>query len=411
MKMSMIRAVRVPAVLLALILVVQTGAASAQETVAALAQRLADPRTPVATKTQICERLMEMGPAAAPATSALVTLLKSDSPDLRDSAVTTLTRIGPGAREALPALTAMSRNDPSPNLRSLAESAVRKIGGGAVPPAAPPAPPPAGRPQAPMAGPAHGRQGATPPASLQARATARPVLFEQQGQHFAWAVPDGWRGSDTMAGVELVGPDGVTVVQSALLMRTPGSTTPRDFLMRCLAIGAADIKVLAVRDLPAIMSGYRIPWQSQEYDVTYQARGRALRATWVVGVVNVMGVSYDAYVMSYEAPPNTFDQSALYLAAIAHTIRATGPVGGHVLLPQNHPLDNSALIESWRQKGLSEDRISQARREGTMGYERMYDAQTGHYYNMPLETYDGTVGGYRNPARPNEILVKPKAGY
>jgi hypothetical protein len=104
------------------------------------------------------------------------------------------------------------------------------------------------------------------------------------------------------------------------------------------------VRVPAV--LPAIMSGYRIPWQSQEYDVTYQARGRALRATWVVGVVNVMGVSYDAYVMSYEAPPNTFDQSARHLAAIAHTIRATGP-----------------------------------------------------------------VGGYRNPARPNEILVKPKAGY
>ncbi len=242
-------------------------------------------------------------------------------------------------------------------------------------------------------------------------APARPVLVEHHGQYFAWAAPADWRGQDALAGVDLASPDGSMRVQSALLMRTPGRTTPRDFLMRALSLGAVDIRVLAVRNLPALMSGYRIPWESQEYELTYAVRGRALKASWVVGVVNVMGMSYDAFVAGYDAPVNTFDQSALYLAAITRSIRATGPVGGHVNLPQNHPLDNSALSESWRQKGLSEDRISQARREGTMGYERMWDPELDRYYNMPLETYDGTVGGYRNPARPSELLVKPKAGY
>jgi hypothetical protein len=241
--------------------------------------------------------------------------------------------------------------------------------------------------------------------------SARPALVEHNGQYFAWAAPADWRGQDALAGVDLSSADGAMRVQSALLMRTQGSTTPRDFLMRALAMGATDVRVLAVRDLPAVMSGYRIPWESQEYDLTYVVRGRTVKATWVVGVVNVMGMSYDAFVAGYDAPVNTFDQAALFLAAIARTIHPTGPVGGHVMLPQNHPLDNSALIESWRQKGVSEGRISQARREGTMGYERMWDPQTNHYYNMPFETYDGTVGGYRNPARPDEILVKPKAGY
>ena len=412
MSASTNRFARVPTLLLALCLIAQAGVARAQDTVAVMAQRLTDARTPVTTKTQICERLMEMGPAAAPATGALATLLQSPDPNLRDYAVTTLSRIGPGAKDALPALTAMSRNDPSPDLRGLAQSAIRKIGGGVAGGGTPPAPTAPARPQAPQPAPfAPGRPSPPPGALAATRVAPRPALVEHNGQHFAWASPADWRGQDTMAGVDLASADGTMRVQSALLMRTPGRTTPRDFLMRAVAIGAADVRVIAVRDLPAVMSGYRIPWESQEYDLTYVVQGRTLKATWVVGVVNVMGMSYDAFVSGYDAPVTTFDQAALFLAVIARSIRATGPVGGEVMLPRNHPLDNSALIESWRQKGLSQDRISQAQREGTMGYERMYDPQVGRYYNMPFETYDGTVGGYRNPARPNEILVKPKAGY
>lgn len=40
----------------------------------------------------------------------------------------------------------------------------------------------------------------------------------------------------------------------------------------------------------------------------------------------------------------------------------------------------------------------------------MKDPSTGRLYDMPLETYDGAAGGYRNPARPTELLVKPRPG-
>jgi hypothetical protein len=45
-----------------------------------------------------------------------------------------------------------------------------------------------------------------------------------------------------------------------------------------------------------------------------------------------------------------------------------------------------------------------------MGYERMKDPVTGKIHHMPFETYDGAKGGYRNPERPDELLVKPKPG-
>ena len=119
-------------------------------------------------------------------------------------------------------------------------------------------------------------------------------------------------------------------------------------------------------------------------------------------------------MLGYQAPVASFDEAKLWLAPIARSIIITNPrqVAGNdtLVAPRNNPLDNSSLIESWRQKGLSEARISQARREATMGYERAKDPETGRIYEMPLETWDGTAGGYRNPQRPTEILQPTEPG-
>ena len=104
----------------------------------------------------------------------------------------------------------------------------------------------------------------------------------------------------------------------------------------------------------------------------------------------------------------------LWLAAIARSVVLTNPgqaTGNDSLrTPRNQPLDDALLLDSWRQKGLSEDRISKAQRESTMGYERVKDPQTGRIYEMPLETWDDTLGGYRNPRRPEEILQPAAPG-
>jgi hypothetical protein len=41
-----------------------------------------------------------------------------------------------------------------------------------------------------------------------------------------------------------------------------------------------------------------------------------------------------------------------------------------------------------------------------MDYERVKDPEPGRIYEMPLEAWDDTIGGYRNPVRPTEILQK-----
>ena len=244
---------------------------------------------------------------------------------------------------------------------------------------------------------------------------ARPALVVRNGRCFRWSAPEGWTESETANGVTLTAPDRVTSVSSVLLLRSMGGTTPADFTLRAVSMipGTTDVRTLSVKNLPDQPSGYGAPWKVQEVEMSYRTDGTILRATWTTGIVPYFG-AFDAFMLGYQAPADHFDDMKLWLSPIARSVIITNPrqVAGNdtLVTPRNNPLDNSSLIESWRQKGLSEARISQARREATMGYERAKDPETGRIYEMPLETWDGTAGGYRNPQRPTEILQPTEPG-
>ena len=245
------------------------------------------------------------------------------------------------------------------------------------------------------------------PAAAEAPST-RPVLEQHQGRYFRWSAPRGWSMNETTNGVDLAAPDRATLVSSALLVGGFGQMTPRNFLAATLRQINPSAQIVGAQRLPN-QPGILAPWIVEDFAITATVQGVPVRAQATVGVSEAYG-RYSAVVMMYQAPVASWPQARLWLPAVAQSITVTNPrqVAGQdqVMLPRNNPLDNSGLIESWRQKGLSEDRISQARREGTMGYTRLEDPQTGRRYNMPLEAYDGTVGGYRNPSRPNELLRK-----
>ena len=242
----------------------------------------------------------------------------------------------------------------------------------------------------------------------------RPSLLSQQGHYFRWSAPDGWRHSESTNGVTLIAPDSKTKAMYAILLRTPGRSEPKTFLLSMMARvpGCSHVQVDGIRNLPNQKSAIAgSSWHVIEADLSYQDNGVAVSGTFTCGV-NVYYNMYDAMIIGYQAPKPVWSQAKQYLPAVARSITITNArqvAGNDRLIPvRNNPLDNSALINSWKQKGVSETAISQARREGTMGYERMKDPVTGKIYHMPLETYDGAKGGYRNPERPDEVLVKPK---
>ncbi len=238
----------------------------------------------------------------------------------------------------------------------------------------------------------------------------RPPLVVQQGQYFSWAMPRDWRANESANGVDMTSADGRFIANAALLAGNPGQTTPWSFLVNLLdQLGARDINGISTLDLESQPSGYPgIYWQIQEFELTYtDPAGISRHADCTCGICNAYG-GYSAIIQSFSAPVDEYDRAKTWLPLLPQSVLVTNP--GQVayqnqLIPvRNRPLDNSGLLESWQEKRLSQDRIAKAQHEGMMGYERMVSPSTGRYYNMPLETYDGTVGGYRNPDHPEEIL-------
>jgi len=240
----------------------------------------------------------------------------------------------------------------------------------------------------------------------------RPPLEIQQGRYFRWSIPKGWTATETTNGVDLYAPDGRTFVSSALLQGAFGRMTPRDFLTMALRQVNPSARIEGSKRLPS-QPGIWGPWQLEEFELAAVFKGTPVRMRSMVGLSAGYG-RYSATMNLYQAPVTSWERDKLWLPAVAQSIVVTNArqVAGQdtVRLPRNNPLDNSGLIESWRQKRMSEDRISQGRREGTMGYTRLEDPSTGRRYEMPLEAYDGTVGGYRNPKRPTELLRKLPPG-
>src|SRR6185436_17221200 len=229
----------------------------------------------------------------------------------------------------------------------------------------------------------------------------RPALAVQRGQFFTWAMPAEWQANETGNGVDLISPDGKLSATSVLLTGSRGQTTPWEFVVLMLGkLGATDINQISAQDLPPAPSGYPgINWEIQEFELTLtDSKGVSQQADVSCGILNAYG-GYSVVLQMFSAAENEFDQARTWLPLLPQSVRAIDP--GNIayqkqLIPvRNRPLDNSGLMESWKQKNLSQDRISRAQRKGMMGYEPMVSPTTGRNYNMPLESYDGTVGGYR----------------
>lgn len=68
------------------------------------------------------------------------------------------------------------------------------------------------------------------------------------------------------------------------------------------------------------------------------------------------------------------------------------------------------IMDSWEQRNASYDRISQKQSDATLGYERVYDTDTGEIYKAPngfMDHYDGT----KYESITDDMYTEPTAGY
>jgi hypothetical protein len=237
-------------------------------------------------------------------------------------------------------------------------------------------------------------------------------LATHQGSYFRFALPAGWRFNETPNGVDLMAPDGSASVSSALLIGGWGNMTPRGFIeIGNQAGGLSDARLLSCRSVPSRLS----TWRAVEAEMTATVRGTPFRGH-VTSAVQAAYGRFSGVIVSYGARSERWSRDKGRLAQVAQSITITNPGGigmqDQVMLPQNRPLESvfGNSTRDWEARGRIHDRLSRQRQETTMGYQRMMDPETGRMYNMPHSAYDPTRGGYVNPKRPTELLVRPPVG-
>lgn len=250
--------------------------------------------------------------------------------------------------------------------------------------------------------------------AISAQPAPRPPLVVKQGAYFRVSIPDGWRFTENASAFEAAAPDNVTGSTASIALGMFGNgATPRGYLEMVLrSLGHADARIVSFETLAPEPAFQNFQWARGYGEMTFTYRGTAVRAGAIVGVIQGSG-QYAGVIMAAQAPAAAWPRDRAYLMRVAQSPVITNPrqVGGldRIPLPRNVPHDyiygdyNAAFTA----RGVPAAKISQAQREGTMGYELMESPATGRKYEMPLERYDAAIGGYRNPDRPNEKLVRP----
>lgn len=246
-------------------------------------------------------------------------------------------------------------------------------------------------------------------------AASRPPLVVAQGSYFRVSMPQGWRLIENANAFEAVSPDGVTGSTASIVLGMFGSgVTPRAYLEMVLrSLGHADARIVEWQDLAPEPAFMQYQWNRGYAEMTFTYRGTPVRAGALVGVIQGTG-QYGGVIMAAQAPSARWQRERAWLMRVAQSAVITNPrqVAGvdRMALPKNVPQDEiyGSYAAAAKARGVSETKLSQARQEATMGYELMESPATTKRYEMPLETYDATVAGYRNPERPREILVRPR---
>jgi hypothetical protein len=250
---------------------------------------------------------------------------------------------------------------------------------------------------------------ATLPAGLARAAQGAPSLQPQQGRYFKWTCPQGWRVSETNAGVTLTSPDGRLSASLASVLRSRGNMTPEGFLRWVFTHVPAykNMRVLGTRSLPSQRMSYQV-WHFIEAKVSYTDNGLPVTGVYKVGVANYANMN-DAMIVGYRAAHPDFQHAQSFMPRIARSIALTNAAeanGNNTLIrPKNNPLDNSGLIQAGKNRDRVREKSSEGWREGMMGTEPTIDPKTGKQRNTPLGDYNAARGGYVNPDRPDELLT------
>lgn len=245
-----------------------------------------------------------------------------------------------------------------------------------------------------------------------AKMPTRPLLTVERSRAYEYSIPRGWRVHETSNGIELIDPDGVTGVSGSILVGGFGAPSPEQYLRQVLSMsGHSNARFISSLPVPPQPGPMGLQWRGVEVELESQYQGAAVHIRAISLILQGAG-QYAAIVTGAQGPVGKWNQLKHWLPRVRDSIRivdgsiATGSMSNALPRGIRHDEIYGSYNRAWSARQVSADAISKAQREGTMGYKRMIDPETSQIYEPPLEAYDPTRGGWRNPVRPDELLVE-----
>jgi hypothetical protein len=239
-----------------------------------------------------------------------------------------------------------------------------------------------------------------------------PDVQVHQGDCFSYAVPLGWKCNDTPNGVDIYSPDGSQYVFLSVFERGRGMQTPEGFVrIFCRMMKVQSMQIVSNTDGPPAPS---FPKTRLLHLTGISAIGAPIRMTCIAGAGNGWG-QWSAFCKGYCARASVFDSVSPLLGNLAQSITATGGAriagANSIMQGINHPnVAGDIIMQGWNYRNGIYDHIAQNRTETIRGITRQQDPTTGTIYDMPLNAYNASRGGYVNPARPTELLQHAQPG-
>lgn len=245
-------------------------------------------------------------------------------------------------------------------------------------------------------------------------------LVAYKGSVWAAKIPEGWTVDETESGIDIYDPNDETRtgVSSIAAIGWFGESSPDKFISWVLTqTKASSVNYISESSEETIsepLSG--LPWTMKTKIFTFtDTQSRNIKAKACAGVLNGYG-QYIALMSAFQTSPDKWGDWALVLERVAQSIVIidSSKVGGidKVRLPTAADLanDTSPLMEAWEYRNQVGEKASHEWSDAILGQESdLTSSSTGQTYTLPLTSYDPTVGGYRNPDKPTEILHDPYA--
>ncbi len=225
--------------------------------------------------------------------------------------------------------------------------------------------------------------------------TVGTPLSPHDGSYFSLSIPEGWQvDGETTNGIDISGPDRETGFSYGYVAGVAGAGDPASFRDQILQqVGLGDAGVVATQDLGQTQDQMGISWTSQASEFDASLQGRAVHGIITVTTADLGLGQFTGFYSIRLSASEVWDEYANVLALVHDSVRVTdvSEVAAGLRVPTASP---SSDFSPSTMDTPETDENFEGWSEAMLGTETVQSPSTGDLYDVPLNSWDPTEGGY-----------------